>query len=365
MTPMNDAVDFARRLLGGRSVVVGWNGRVRAVVADRGLLSRMRGALAAPGFRWSARAARLARCLQVAAFPRAGDHLGESTLTAVLPPGSERLRPSVAFIGTPRGPRAVVVRLDDERSRPVAVCKVAVTAEAAESLDREARALDALRDTGRAPALLGTATVAGQPAIFVRFVAGRPGSTGRTALPEALAALPRAEPGARQWPAADHPWIRRVGRGTGVDTAEAIRALSGRWPEVRVHGDFAPWNLIRSADGRIVVIDWEESVPDGFIGVDLAHFVMVTAQSMRGASPATAATLAWDTLQAHLRLDRSVAITLTLLTAAATANREEANSASETDIAFWRSIVGYSAAELDTARPAAQPEWGPPSTERT
>jgi hypothetical protein len=47
---------------------------------------------------------------------------------------------------------------------------------------------------------------------------------------------------------------------------------SGEIPSVRVHGDFAPWNLKRSTDGRIRAVDWEDSTPSGLPYFDLHHF---------------------------------------------------------------------------------------------
>ncbi|HIJ85357.1 MAG TPA: hypothetical protein HPQ00_14295, partial [Magnetococcales bacterium] len=42
-------------------------------------------------------------------------------------------------------------------------------------------------------------------------------------------------------------------------------------PCCRSHGDFAPWN-IRWEDGKLFVIDWEESEPDGLMIGDLFYF---------------------------------------------------------------------------------------------
>ena len=47
---------------------------------------------------------------------------------------------------------------------------------------------------------------------------------------------------------------------------------SGTVPSVRTHGDFAPWNLKRSASGDIRAVDWEDSAPDDLPYLDLHHF---------------------------------------------------------------------------------------------
>jgi len=54
-----------------------------------------------------------------------------------------------------------------------------------------------------------------------------------------------------------------------------------------VHGDFAPWNIRRS-DGRIFVMDWEESETEGLWLSDLFHFICRQASLVgpwAGASP--------------------------------------------------------------------------------
>jgi len=49
-------------------------------------------------------------------------------------------------------------------------------------------------------------------------------------------------------------------------------AWNGVVPAVRIHGDFAPWNLKRRPDGRLSAIDWEDSEENGLPYVDLLHF---------------------------------------------------------------------------------------------
>lgn len=43
------------------------------------------------------------------------------------------------------------------------------------------------------------------------------------------------------------------------------------------HGDFAPWNVKRSADGRIFVIDWEHAQAEGLPWCDALHFCFQTS----------------------------------------------------------------------------------------
>jgi hypothetical protein len=62
----------------------------------------------------------------------------------------------------------------------------------------------------------------------------------------------------------------------GID---ALRQLSGEvLRPVICHGDFARWNLRKSANGDIVVLDWEWSHSDGIPGIDLVHYFLQDAR---------------------------------------------------------------------------------------
>jgi glycosyltransferase involved in cell wall biosynthesis len=61
-----------------------------------------------------------------------------------------------------------------------------------------------------------------------------------------------------------------------------LEALSGYLLKpVIAHGDFARWNLLRQADGRIIAIDWEWGVIGGMPGLDLAHYFSQDARLVR------------------------------------------------------------------------------------
>jgi hypothetical protein len=56
--------------------------------------------------------------------------------------------------------------------------------------------------------------------------------------------------------------------------AAVCRQLDDRTslPAVWVHGDFAPWNLKMTNDGRLVAVDWEYSFPNGLPLFDIVYF---------------------------------------------------------------------------------------------
>ncbi|SDJ52200.1 hypothetical protein SAMN05421874_10284 [Nonomuraea maritima] len=80
---------------------------------------------------------------------------------------------------------------------------------------------------------------------------------------------------------------RRVPRPLLLDAIREIAATGGDRPAW--HGDFAPWNMCPSPDGRVLVWDWERyetGVPYGFDAVH--HFFQRALRRMRPPSAARA-----------------------------------------------------------------------------
>ena len=70
---------------------------------------------------------------------------------------------------------------------------------------------------------------------------------------------------------------------------QVIENLSkARLRPVICHGDFARWNLLRKADGSLVVLDWEWGHQDGMPGIDLVHYFLQDARLVERLSPADA-----------------------------------------------------------------------------
>jgi len=180
-------------------------------------------------------------------------------------------------VGTPDARQKLTVLVFDSNGALCRVAKVGRLPLARILVEREARILRGL-PTGLGPSFLwGGDTRNGQVVVF-RPVHG--------------AGMPVRLPGAadsREWHAVDaflerlvvephgvavheHPDIRRVitAHAPAVDW---LSGLAGReWPTVIEHGDLAPWNLLRTADG-LRAIDWEDGRLEGFPGFDLVHYV--------------------------------------------------------------------------------------------
>jgi hypothetical protein len=65
-------------------------------------------------------------------------------------------------------------------------------------------------------------------------------------------------------------------------------------PSIR-HGDLARWNLLRTKDGRLKVLDWEWGERHGLAGIDLAHYL---AQDFRLVRRLPAARVVAETVSA-------------------------------------------------------------------
>jgi hypothetical protein len=119
-------------------------------------------------------------------------------------------------------------------------------------------------------------------------------------------------------PLEDHPWVRLM-RDPGVPQLDAwFEPLAGRsWPITPQHGDFAPWNLLRLSDGRLMAIDWEYGELESFPYLDLAHYILQVSALIYQRPPLEAAqyTTSYLSQRPGLGLNRAEAQALTRLAA--------------------------------------------------
>jgi len=183
------------------------------------------------------------------------------------------------YVGTP-GPRrkAVVHLVEGTTGRCRAVVKVPLNDGARNASLHEAAVLAELEEERResVPRLLYVDRARG--VVTQTFVDGRPGS--------------------RKWDA-EHSRALRSLLLSGETTS--LRAHAERWqlegiglrlpesveiameeiaadkpvPACWQHGDFAPWNIRRMADGRLALLDWEEARRGGLPLCDAFHFLHV------------------------------------------------------------------------------------------
>lgn len=183
----------------------------------------------------------------------------------------------VIYVGTP-GPRrrAVVHLVESGSGKCRAVVKVPLTNDAKTASLHEAEVLAALEEERHesAPRLLHVDRTRGL--LTQTFLEGRPGSRKldeehwrllRSLLLPAQTTSLRVH--AERWE------LEATGLRLPecVETALSDLADNEPVPACWQHGDFAPWNIRRMADGQLVLLDWEEARRDGLPLCDAFHFL--------------------------------------------------------------------------------------------
>jgi hypothetical protein len=170
-------------------------------------------------------------------------------LAPYLPPGATL---AVARVIHPGRERYVALVLDRDGGCQ-ALAKVGVDQEAADELAREAAAVETFGPLLPAPVSAPKVLAAGSGVLLLEAASWRPRWSPWRLEPEVAAAL-----GA---------FYRAGASGPGLQPGPA-------------HGDFAPWNLLRTADGW-VLIDWEDTAADQEPFADLCHY-LVQGHAMLG-----------------------------------------------------------------------------------
>jgi hypothetical protein len=73
---------------------------------------------------------------------------------------------------------------------------------------------------------------------------------------------------------------------TRTEIGPVLRALEDAGERGLVHGDLAPWNLVRTADGTVAVLDFEYATWGSSPGFDLCHFLVQSGALLGRFSPA-------------------------------------------------------------------------------
>jgi hypothetical protein len=199
------------------------------------------------------------------------------------------------------GEEKLTLQLLDEASEGCGIAKLAETAQAAERLAHEAAALTRLAGAAElrsmVPALVASAewhghrvTVQTGVGTGLRRYATAPTPAHMQFL-LAMSRTDRREGRLEDWPLwpAVLRWSGAAGQPRVEDAAcvrEAVQRSrdvlgSVRVPFHRVHGDFAPWNIVLCARG-LTVVDWEASQQAGLPLFDLVHFAVRVGRLIKG-----------------------------------------------------------------------------------
>lgn len=155
------------------------------------------------------------------------------------------------------------------------VAKLAAGKEGAAMLEHEAEAMRAIGATvTEMPELLGLETNGHAWLLRMPYLRGRCLSIGDVApVLRLLESWLADEPMARldsfaEW----RDMVKGFGEVSGGNQILVSIADLPLRPSVR-HGDLARWNLMRTDDGRLKVLDWEWGEQRGLSGVDLVHYL--------------------------------------------------------------------------------------------
>ena len=332
------AVDLAYRLVGRDAFKVGWGGRTRVVSAARSWRSRAASVTAVPAYLPRARAWRAVAAARTALAPQS--HRRERTAaTYWLPDVVAELVPRDALVGTPGPHQSVLLRLADPTSdRVVAIAKVAVST-AASARSRVRNEVDAMRDPvvrNVVPEVLAEAQVNGHAFFIMRHANGRPLGAGVGDFRRAHRLLDCLGVGCRRVSAARHPWLQLV-------ATKFARVPFDRLPRevavVRTHGDYAPWNVLRSRDGRFTVIDWEASVAEGVPGVDTAYYSLAVERYLCKRAANAAAERAVRSMMAVASVTASEASAYVALGAAGALLQDPLCGQGNNGDRYWRNVI--------------------------
>lgn len=236
-----------------------------------------------------------------------GEFLGD-----VLP----QVTPAMLLVGTQGPAQKLIVQLQDKGGRIVGYLKYAEKPMARRRLRQECQMISGI-PAGVGPEVLKHGTLGDGEAILTTLLPGKvlratlPPTRDLTGLLMSLAVLP-------PMPLESHPWVSYMREQSGQEVDTWLAALTERrWPVVVQHGDFAPWNLIRSPDGRVGAVDWEYGTLEGFPCLDLAHYVLQVSALIYRRRPSEAAryTASYLASQAQYALSETEARALTCLAA--------------------------------------------------
>ncbi len=197
----------------------------------------------------------------------------------------------LVYLGTPGPRRKAVVHLVDPVSHACElIVKVPMQDAAKRAICHEAQTLLELQREGfvAAPRLVSLDEAAGIASQTV-VTGARAGLSGTREVAVLLQSLERRGESItlRQVASSLEPKASRLDV-TAADAAAVTRALAqmddpSGLPAVRIHGDFAAWN-IKLQNGAAALLDWEDSQPRGLPLLDAFHFVHI-ARCLFGKRP--------------------------------------------------------------------------------
>ena len=253
-----------------------------------------------------------------------------------------RLASTIVLVGTPGPGQQITVQLRNEEGLVLCYLKYATKGVACRRLRQEWMALTSL-PTGVGPTGIKIGPLGRGEALLQASV---PGKLLRASLPPPadLTTLLDSFVVSQPLRLEAHPCVRRMcDRGMPGSDDAWFGVLEGRrWPVVVQHGDFAPWNLIRTPDGALRAIDWEYCVLESFPYLDLSYYLLQTSALIYRRDPLEATRYATEYLISSPTLALSEAQALALVRLAAYDAYQKAledGQPSDNKLQVWRAAI--------------------------
>lgn len=238
---------------------------------------------------------------QLVVYERCSAGPGTRTVLTVIADRLRIERPAIAMSVRRTANRKALLQVLDQRGRTVGFVKMGWNATSSRGVEVERVALseiDGGTDRIRTPRVLASGTVNGFPYLLVE-----PLPTDLYRDGEGFPEAPELEPLFRihrMAPVAQTGHFQRLVRRVAVlekvpETAEVIESLTILLEEVgkrgqemavveRWHGDFASWNVGRTAEGTVWCWDFENGDQDALLGLDVVHWHASVLRETRGAA---------------------------------------------------------------------------------
>ena len=184
---------------------------------------------------------------------------------------------TVVLVGTPGPSQKLVIQLWDDQ-KVIAYLKYAELPRAQILLQQEADILLSL-PKGLGPTVLKYGQIEQGVGLLMTPVIGRKISA-RLPLPLSPTFFLQSLETGKEVEVDRHPWVASfLMKHRESHVISWLSALASRkWSVTRYHGDFAPWNLLVNQENRLLAIDWEYGLREGFPLLDLAHYVLQVAK---------------------------------------------------------------------------------------
>ena len=231
-----------------------------------------------------------------------------------LAPFLAEVLPEVKTVVALAGAQKTILQLWDGQGRVAGYLKFARSRVARRRLAVEHRLLNSVPG-GQAPRVLKWGPLGDGDGLLLAPVSGHtlPASL---PVPPGVDRLPGALVVSEPAPIDAHPFAAELAGQNSFELGFLLERLGGRrWPVVARHGDYAPWNILASRQGRISALDWEYGSLAGLPGLDIAYYILRVGHFIYRWTPPRAAAYAASHLEKRAGFRRSEAAALVRLAA--------------------------------------------------